>query len=147
MTTDPGDLVLDITCGSGTTACVAERWGRRWITCDTSRVPIALARQRLLTVTFPYYKLKSPQAGPAGGFVYERKHSRKVILKGLFGNLLGISPIHVRPSVYPKADLDPLGHASIPAKCLINLARPKRGPARQQKPAYLLNNFNACQLD
>jgi adenine-specific DNA-methyltransferase len=77
MTTDPGDLVLDITCGSGTTACVAERWGRRWITCDTSRVPIALARQRLLTATFPYYKLKSPQAGPAGGFVYERKQNRK----------------------------------------------------------------------
>src|SRR5205807_1971509 len=45
MTTDPGDLVLDPTCGSGTTAFVAEQWGRRWITCDTSRVPLALARQ------------------------------------------------------------------------------------------------------
>jgi adenine-specific DNA-methyltransferase len=77
MTTEPGDLVLDITCGSGTTAYVAEQWGRRWITIDTSRVPIALARQRLLTATFPYYKLKTPKAGPAGGFVYERKHSRK----------------------------------------------------------------------
>jgi adenine-specific DNA-methyltransferase len=76
-TTDPGDLVLDPTCGSGTTAYVAERWGRRWITCDTSRVPLALARQRLLTATFPYYKLKTPQAGPAGGFVYERKQNRK----------------------------------------------------------------------
>lgn len=77
MTTDPGDLVLDITCGSGTTAYVAEQWGRRWITCDTSRVPIALARQRLLTSTFPWYKLKSPSQGPAGGFVYERKLNRK----------------------------------------------------------------------
>ncbi len=46
MTTDPGDLVLDPTCGSGTTAYVAEQWGRRWITIDTSRVPLALARQR-----------------------------------------------------------------------------------------------------
>ena len=54
MTTDPGDLVLDPTCGSGTTAYVAEQWGRRWITIDTSRVPLALARQRLLTATFPY---------------------------------------------------------------------------------------------
>jgi adenine-specific DNA-methyltransferase len=53
MTTDPGDLVLDPTCGSGTTAYVAEQWGRRWITIDTSRVPLALARQRLLTATFP----------------------------------------------------------------------------------------------
>ena len=77
MTTSPGDLVLDITCGSGTTATVAEQWGRRWITVDTSRVPIALARQRLLTSTFPWYKLKVPAKGPAGGFVYERKQNRK----------------------------------------------------------------------
>lgn len=77
MTTDPGDLVLDPTCGSGTTAYVAEQWGRRWITCDTSRVPLALARQRLLTATFPWYQLKEPQRGPAGGFVYQRKQNRK----------------------------------------------------------------------
>jgi len=77
MTTDPGDLVLDITCGSGTTAYVAEQWGRRWITCDTSRVPLALARQRLLTATFPWYRLKDPAQGPAGGFIYERKQNRK----------------------------------------------------------------------
>lgn len=77
MCTDPGDLVLDPTCGSGTTAYVAEQWGRRWITIDTSRVPLALARQRLLTATFPYYELKSPQSGPAGSFVYKRKQNRK----------------------------------------------------------------------
>ncbi|TBC02106.1 site-specific DNA-methyltransferase [Rhizobium ruizarguesonis] len=77
MTTDPGDLVLDITCGSGTTAYTAEQWGRRWITIDTSRVPIALARQRLLTSTFPWYRLKEPAKGPAGGFIYERKRNNK----------------------------------------------------------------------
>ncbi len=77
MTTDPGDLVLDPTCGSGTTAYVAEQWGRRWITIDTSRVPLALARQRLLTATFPYYELKNPETGPAGGFVYKRKQNNK----------------------------------------------------------------------
>ena len=77
MCTDPGDLVLDPTCGSGTTAYVAEQWGRRWITCDTSRVPLALSRQRLLTATFPYYELKNPQAGPAGGFEYRRRQNRK----------------------------------------------------------------------
>jgi adenine-specific DNA-methyltransferase len=77
MTTDPGDLVLDPTCGSGTTAYVAEQWGRRWITCDTSRVPLALARQRLLTATFPWYELDQPSRGPAGGFVYTRKQNRK----------------------------------------------------------------------
>ncbi|MHC1724969.1 MAG: site-specific DNA-methyltransferase [Syntrophobacteraceae bacterium] len=59
MTTDPGDLVLDPTCGSGTTAYVAEQWGRRWITMDTSRVALAVARQRLMTARFPYYKLRS----------------------------------------------------------------------------------------
>lgn len=77
MCTDPGDLVLDPTCGSGTTAYVAEQWGRRWITIDTSRVPLALARQRLLTATFPYYELKVPQTGPSGGFVYKQKKNRK----------------------------------------------------------------------
>jgi adenine-specific DNA-methyltransferase len=77
MTTDPGDLVLDPTCGSGSTAYVAEQWGRRWITCDTSRVPLALARQRLLTATFAYYELKDESRGPAGGFVYERKQNNK----------------------------------------------------------------------
>ena len=77
MTTEPGDLILDPTCGSGTTAYVSEQWGRRWITIDTSRVPLALARQRLLTATFPYYELKSPQTGPSGGFVYKRKQNRK----------------------------------------------------------------------
>jgi adenine-specific DNA-methyltransferase len=77
MCTDPGDLVLDPTCGSGTTAYVAEQWGRRWITMDTSRVPLALARQRLLTATFPYFELKSPQTGPLAGFVYKRRQNRK----------------------------------------------------------------------
>jgi adenine-specific DNA-methyltransferase len=77
MVSEPGDLVLDITCGSGTTATVAEQWGRRWITCDTSRVPLALARQRLLTATFPWYELKEPSRGPGGGFVYKRKQNRK----------------------------------------------------------------------
>ncbi len=77
MATDPGDLVLDPTCGSGTTAYVAEQWGRRWITADTSRVPLALVRQRLLTATFPWYELKDPARGPAGGFVYKRKQNKR----------------------------------------------------------------------
>ncbi len=76
MTTDPGDLVMDLTCGSGTTAYVAEQWGRRWITCDVSRVPLALARQRLLTATFPWYQLQDHNS-PASGFVYKRKQNRK----------------------------------------------------------------------
>ncbi len=92
MTTDPGDLVLDPTCGSGTTAYVAEQWGRRWITIDTSRVAIALARSRLMGARYPYYLLADspegqrreaevtrsvPSAAPTQrdirlGFVYER---------------------------------------------------------------------------
>ena len=71
MTTDPGDLVFDPTCGSGTTAYCAEKWGRRWITCDTSRVALAIARQRLMMAKFDYYELKDPERGPAGGFNYE----------------------------------------------------------------------------
>lgn len=63
MTTDPGDLVLDPTCGSGTTAYVAEQWGRRWITIDTSRVALALARTRLMTAKYPYYLLADSEEG------------------------------------------------------------------------------------
>ena len=71
MTTDPGDLVLDITCGSGTTAYVAEQWGRRWITCDTSRVAITLAKQRLMTASFDYYRLAHVEQGVSSGFIYK----------------------------------------------------------------------------
>jgi len=70
MTTDPGDLVLDPTCGSGTTGFVAEQWGRRWITIDTSRVALSLARQRFLTSKFDYYQIKDERKGLEGGFVY-----------------------------------------------------------------------------
>ena len=63
MTTDPGDLVLDPTCGSGTTACVAEQWGRRWITIDTSRVALTLARTRLMASRYPYHLLSDSEEG------------------------------------------------------------------------------------
>ena len=96
MSTEPGDLVMDITCGSGTTAYVAEKWGRRWLTTDTSAIPIQLTRQRLLTATYDWYLLKNSLEGrkkdaelsksksidnhqivsdptdPSEGFVYER---------------------------------------------------------------------------
>lgn len=91
MTTDPGDLVLDPTCGSGTTASVAEQWGRRWITIDTSRVAIALARQRLLTNEYKFYELRLPTAGPSGGFVY-----------------LGAPSIELGKDVAQNTNLDPI---------------------------------------
>jgi adenine-specific DNA-methyltransferase len=104
MTTDPGDLVLDPTCGSGTTAYVAEQWGRRWITIDTSRVALALARQRLMAAKFPYYLLADSEEGRAKesslsatqlppaettgdirhGFVYERV--QHITLKSIANN-------------------------------------------------------------
>jgi adenine-specific DNA-methyltransferase len=104
MTTDPGDLVLDPTCGSGSLAYVAEQWGRRWITIDTSRVALALARQRLMGARFPWYlladstdgrkkesELTGQQLAPTEvsgdvrhGFVYERvKH---ITLKSIANN-------------------------------------------------------------
>ena len=72
MTTDPGDIVFDPTCGSGTTAFVAEQWGRRWITCDTSRVATTLAKQRLMTSLFDYYILAHSDEGVDSGFNYEK---------------------------------------------------------------------------
>ncbi len=72
MTTDPGDLVLDPTCGSGTTAYVAEQFGRRWITIDTSRIAINIAKQRIMTAVFPYYKLYDETKGDIRqGFIYK----------------------------------------------------------------------------
>lgn len=84
MTTDPGDLVFDPTCGSGTTAYVAEQWGRRWITCDTSRVAVTLAKQRLMTAKFDYYELAHPNEGIKSGFKY--KTVPHITLKSIANN-------------------------------------------------------------
>ncbi len=73
MTTDPGDLVLDPTCGSGTTAYVAEQWGRRWITIDTSRIALNIAKRRLATALYPYYELFNKDSQDIRqGFVYKK---------------------------------------------------------------------------
>lgn len=83
MTTDPGDIVLDPTCGSGTTAYVAEQWGRRWITIDTSRVALALARTRIMTARLPYYNLKDKNDIRLG---FEYKTIPHITLKALANN-------------------------------------------------------------
>lgn len=86
MATDPGDLVLDPTCGSGTTAYVAEQWGRRWITIDTSRIALNIAKKRLTTAVFPYYELFDKENGNIRqGFVY--KTVPHVTLKSLANDL------------------------------------------------------------
>ena len=125
MATDPGDLVLDPTCGSGTTSVVAEQWGRRWITIDTSRVALALARQRLMSARFSYYHLADSKDGRAKeqevsgkiqpdtptrgdirqGFVYER--APHITLKSIANN----AEIDVIWDTYQKT-LEPL-HADL----------------------------------
>ena len=93
MTTEPGDLILDPTCGSATSAVVAEQWGRRWITIDTSRVAASIARQRLMTSTYEVYKAKDPAAGidpsapinPLHGFEY--KTVPHIMLKSIARNV------------------------------------------------------------
>lgn len=84
LATDPGDLVMDTTCGSGTTAVVAEQWGRRWITCDTSRVAVTLAKQRLMTSVFDYYELAHLEEGVGSGFRY--KTVPHITLKSIANN-------------------------------------------------------------
>ena len=93
MTTSPGDLVLDPTCGSGTTAYVAEKWGRRWITCDTSRVAVTLAKQRLMTSSYDYFELRYPNEGLKGEFIY--KTAPHVTLRSIANNS-EIDAIHDR---------------------------------------------------
>lgn len=128
MCTDPGDLVLDPTCGSGTTAFVAEQWGRRWITVDTSRVAIALARQRLMAARFPYYLLADSAEGEAKerslgteiasigvghhndvrqGFVYERVPH--ITLKSIANNpdiIEGMSREEIDAAIRRHADVE-----------------------------------------
>ena len=108
MTTDPGDLVLDPTCGSGTTAYVAEGWGRRWITIDTSRVAVALARQRLLTGSFDYYELKDESKGVAGGFI--NKTVSHITLKNIAQNT-ALDPIFAKHELIIENKLETLNRA------------------------------------
>ena len=108
MTTDPGDIVLDPTCGSGTTVYVAEKWGRRWITIDTSRVAIVLARQRLLTASFDYYRLQNELKGIVGGFV--NKVVPRITL-GRISHTTGLDPIFAEHEPILKEKLDVLNHA------------------------------------
>ena len=129
MCTDPGDLVLDPTCGSGTTAYVAEQWGRRWITVDTSRVALTLARQRLMGAKFPFYLLADSEAGRAKenslsatplppstvtndirhGFVYERV--QHITLKSIANNpdiVEGMSRAEIDAAIKRHADFEKL---------------------------------------
>ena len=108
MTTNPGDIVLDPTCGSGTTAYVAEQWGRRWITIDTSRVAVALARQRLLTASFDYYELKDSSKGIVGGFI--NKHVPHITLRSIAQNT-ALDPIFAKHEPILKEKLDTLNSA------------------------------------
>ena len=127
MSTDPGDIVLDPTCGSGTTAFVAEQWGRRWITADTSRVALTLARQRLMGARYPWYLLADSAEGRAKesllapsvpqraapsqdiryGFVYERV--QKITLKSIANNpdlRPGLSPAEVDAAIKRHAEFE-----------------------------------------
>ena len=146
MTTDPGDLVLDPTCGGGTTAYVAESWGRRWITIDTSRVSIALARQRLLTASFEYYKLKDKANGVAGGFI--NKTVPHIMLKSIAQNT-ALDPIFEKHEPILNEKLETLNSAlaeitsEIRAKLLAKLAEKER---RERKRAITDADLRRWQL-
>lgn len=137
MSTKPGDLVLDPTCGSGTTAYVAEQWGRRWITIDSSRVAVAIARQRLLTACYETYKTKDPVAGvdpsapqnPAHGFYY--KTVPHITLKSIAQNK-GLDPIFAKHEPILAARLAELNAA------LAAIAAPQAATLRQKLVAKLL---------
>ncbi|MCX6406292.1 MAG: site-specific DNA-methyltransferase [Propionibacteriales bacterium] len=145
LCTDPGDLVLDPTCGSGTTAAVAEQWGRRWITIDTSRVALALARQRLMGAKFPYYLLADSDAGRAKenslsatplppspvtndirhGFVYERV--QHITLKSIANNpeiKEGMSRAEIDAAIKRHADFEKLYDKPYEDKNTVRVAGP-----------------------
>ena len=148
MTTDPGDLILDPTCGSGTTAYVAESWGRRWITIDTSRVALALARQRLLTGNFDYYRLKDESKSVAGGFI--NKHAPHIMLKSIAQNT-ALDPIFAKHEPILKEKLNILNNTltqiTPPAKfmpnCFLNLLKKRDAKAKDlsQRQIVAVGNF------
>ena len=125
MTTDPGDLVFDPTCGSGTTAYVAEQWGRRWITCDTSRVAVTLAKQRLMTAVYDYYQISKPDEGICSGFVCETVPH--VTLKDIANNAdvkEGMSRQEIDEAIKRHAKPEPLYDRPIPDKTKARVTGP-----------------------
>ena len=129
MTTDSGDLVLDPTCGSGTTAYVAEQWGRRWITIDTSRVALSLAKHRLMTASFDYYQLRDLNAddvarNPDGTWIAEADAEGRVTGKPMTFKCTTVPHIELR-SIARNASLDPIfaRHEPILAEKLAALNR------------------------
>ncbi len=129
MTTDPGDLVLDPTCGSGTTAYVAEQWGRRWITIDTSRVALTLAKHRLMTAKFDYYRLRELNAedvarNPDGTWIEGTDQEGRSNGKRLTFNCRTVPHITLR-SIARNTSLDPIfaRHEPILADALAALNR------------------------
>lgn len=144
MTTAPSDLVLDITCGSGTTAYVAEQWGRRWITCDTSRVAITLAKQRLMTASFDYYQLAKPEEGVGSGFKY--KTVPHITLKSIANNpeiREGMTREQIERAIQKYADQETLYDQPLVDKSRIRITGPftvEAVPAPTVTPIDEINN-------
>ena len=141
MVTDPGDLVLDPTCGSGTTAFVAEQWGRRWITIDTSRVALSLAKHRLMTAKFDYYQLRELNAedlerNPYGTWIAELNESGKPTGKQLTFNCKTVPHVTLR-SIARNTSLDPIfdRHEPILIQKLATLNREAAGVGADLKSA------------
>ena len=127
MTSDAGDLVLDPTCGSGTTAYVAEQWGRRWITIDTSRVALTLAKHRLMTATFDYYKLRGLNArdverNPRGPWISETDEAGRPTGRPMTFRCKTVPHVTLR-SIAKNTSLDPIfeKHEPVLSKALERL--------------------------
>lgn len=133
MTTDPGDLVFDPTCGSGTTAYVAEKWGRRWITCDMSMVAVSLARQRLVSAIYDYYHLvDSPEGLKEENTLRRKMHQAELRVPDTYGEDPSKGLVYERmPDINPKT----LAYNQKPSTTML-VDRPlkKRGAKRVSSP-------------
>jgi len=142
LTTDPGDLVFDPTCGSGTTAYIAELWGRRWITCDSSRVATTLAKQRIMGATFDYYKLAHPEEGVGSGFEY--KKVPHVTLKSIANNELpGEETLYDQPAIdNSRARVSgPFTVEAVPAPNVKSIDDLDTGPSKHDGKQEALGDF------
>ena len=132
MTTDPGDLVLDPTCGSGTTAFVAEQWGRRWITIDTSRIALNIAKTRLSTALYPYYELFDKEGGNIRqGFVY--KTVPHITLKSIANDLPPVEETLYDQPIEDKKRIRVSGPFTVETLQSYNVASPESVDDRQDE--------------
>ncbi len=146
MATDPGDLVLDPTCGSGTTAYVAEQWGRRWITMDTSRIALNVAKKRLVSAVYPFYETFDESENPNIHLGFKYKKIQHITLKSIANNLLPEEEVLYDQPLENKKRIRVTGPFTVEALQSLNVSSPetlsREGEGEEEYRQFVDRIFN-----